>query len=34
MAGPDYSKLAEYTKEYNEVSATLDEKYLRWEELA
>ncbi len=34
MAGPDYSKLAEYTKEYNEVSATLDQKYLRWEELA
>lgn len=34
MAGPDYSKLAEYTKEYNEVSATLDQKYLRWEDLA
>lgn len=34
MAGPDYSKLQEYTKEYNDISKTLDEKYLRWEELA
>lgn len=34
MSGPDYSKLQEYTKEYNELSTTLDQKYSRWEELA
>ncbi|MBP5402570.1 MAG: ABC-F family ATP-binding cassette domain-containing protein [Treponema sp.] len=34
MSGPDYSKLAEYTKEYQTVSEELEQKYLRWEELA
>lgn len=33
MSGPDYSNLAEYTKEYKSVSETLEGKYLRWEEL-
>ena len=34
MSGTDYEKIAEYTKEYQEVSNSLEEKYLRWEELA
>ena len=34
MSGPDYTKLAEYTKEYQELTALLDQKYSRWEELA
>jgi len=29
----DYSKIAEYTKEYQTISQTLDAKYERWEEL-
>lgn len=34
MSGPDYEKLAEYSKEYEEVSKSLETKYARWEELA
>ncbi|MBR0155349.1 MAG: ABC-F family ATP-binding cassette domain-containing protein [Treponema sp.] len=34
MSGPDYTKLAEYTKEYQTVSSELEQKYSRWEELA
>ena len=34
MSGTDYEKIAEYTKEYQDVSNSLEEKYLRWEELA
>lgn len=34
MSEPDYSKLQEYTKEYNLVTENLETKYLRWEELA
>lgn len=34
MSGPDYIKLAEYTKEYQTVSSELEQKYSRWEELA
>lgn len=34
MSGSDYKKVAEYTKEYESLSSSLDEKYLRWEELA
>lgn len=34
MSGTDYEKIAEYTKEYQDLSNSLEEKYLRWEELA
>ncbi|MCR5614143.1 ABC-F family ATP-binding cassette domain-containing protein [Treponema sp.] len=34
MSGTDYTKLAEYTKEYEKVSSELEQKYSRWEELA
>ena len=33
-SGNDFSQIAEITKQYQDISALLEQKYSRWEELA